>query len=112
MKTIEQDVYEAILHVSGNNPFETIEDAREFFGPKAWPKVVELINARNNSDAKMEVRWGNDDLSERGYIRMGDGVPIKEYLNLDGWDISLYHNNVLEFHPRGSSGAGPVVVCF
>jgi hypothetical protein len=109
--SLEQEVFDNLKQATGEYaPFSTLEEARRFFGMDAWDKIVRLIDD-NVEDDILDIRWGNDDMTERGFIKMGEFSPMTHDV-LDGWEICLYSNNVLEICPMGSSGPGNLVINF
>jgi hypothetical protein len=71
--------------------------------------IVKIIDDHVEGGKLMSLKWGSDDDTE---VKMGEGVPIINCSNIDGWKIQFYTNNVLEVWPLGpgASGAGAMVI--
>ena len=120
MISLEQEVFDALVIASECPPeqregtvFANLEAMREHFGPKAWDTIVKLID-ENTVDGEFDVRWGNDDIGERGPILRGELKPLIHHDNIDGWSISYFSNHVVEVTPLGpgANSAGATIINF
>jgi hypothetical protein len=112
---VSQELEEQVLNAiwAATYPETDREVILDTFSKGCWLKLCQLLD-EHCTDEPLQVRWGNDDVNERGPLKKGETLIGTWNIKEDDKcleTIYAFENNVIHVFPRGpgASNAGPII---